>query len=186
MGDSVLGDDWALALVCIVVFYGAGKHEHRFGGSDNSVLWSALSISISALVVRQGCMVRGQHWPTGQVDVERDEPAQPHERVGGVAPSAANPLAVLSLITARPRHDIRNHRCPAWQGRTRFARIPPPTIACPPGAYRAWSYNMQSRSAACIRLLAANTLVPGGIRLTLPGCAGLKSGLHPASGSTDR
>jgi len=47
----VLGDDWVLALVCVLVFYGAGRHEGRFGGHDHGLLWAALSIATSALVM---------------------------------------------------------------------------------------------------------------------------------------
>jgi hypothetical protein len=47
----MLGNEWVLALVCVAIFFGAGRHEARFGGSDHSVLWAALSIALSALVV---------------------------------------------------------------------------------------------------------------------------------------
>ncbi len=47
----MLGDEWVLALVCVVTFYGAGAHEGRFGGNNHGVLWAALSIAVSALVV---------------------------------------------------------------------------------------------------------------------------------------
>jgi hypothetical protein len=48
---SVLGNDWILALVCVLAFFGAGRHEARFGGHDRAALWAALSIGLSALVV---------------------------------------------------------------------------------------------------------------------------------------
>ena len=47
----MLGDDWVLALVCVVTFYAAGAQEGRFGGHDHRVAWAALSIGVSALVV---------------------------------------------------------------------------------------------------------------------------------------
>jgi hypothetical protein len=47
----VLGDEWVLALVCALTFYGAGRHEGRFGGRDHGLSWAALSIAASAVVV---------------------------------------------------------------------------------------------------------------------------------------
>ena len=47
----MLGNEWVLALVCVVVFFGAGRHEARFGGRDHAALWAALSIGVSALMV---------------------------------------------------------------------------------------------------------------------------------------
>ena len=47
----MLGNEWVLALVCVLTFYGAGAHERRFGGHDHGVLWAALSIAVSAVVV---------------------------------------------------------------------------------------------------------------------------------------
>ena len=47
----MFASEWVLALVCVVLFYGAGANEARFGGNDHSVLWAALSIGLSALVV---------------------------------------------------------------------------------------------------------------------------------------
>jgi hypothetical protein len=47
----MLGNEWVLALVCVVTFYGAGAHEGRFGGHNHGTLWAALSILVSALVV---------------------------------------------------------------------------------------------------------------------------------------
>jgi hypothetical protein len=48
---EVLGDEWVLALVCVLTFFGAGRHEGRFGGHDHGVSWAVLSIAVSALVV---------------------------------------------------------------------------------------------------------------------------------------
>jgi hypothetical protein len=48
---SVLGDEWVLALVSVLVFYGAGAHEGRFGGQHHGLLWAALSIAVSGLVM---------------------------------------------------------------------------------------------------------------------------------------
>jgi hypothetical protein len=48
---SVLGDEWVLALVCVLTFYGAGAHEGRFGGRHHGLLWAALSIAVSGLVM---------------------------------------------------------------------------------------------------------------------------------------
>ena len=36
----MLGDEWVLALVCVLVFYGAGVHEGRFGGNNHGLLWA--------------------------------------------------------------------------------------------------------------------------------------------------
>ena len=47
----MFGSEWLVALICVAIFFGAGRHEARFGGNDNSVLWAALSIGVSALVV---------------------------------------------------------------------------------------------------------------------------------------
>ena len=47
----MLGSEWLLALVFVMLFFGAGKHEARFGGHDHSILWAALSIGLSALLV---------------------------------------------------------------------------------------------------------------------------------------
>ena len=47
----MLGNEWVLALVCVVTFYGAGEHEGRFGGHNHGTLWAALSIALSAIVV---------------------------------------------------------------------------------------------------------------------------------------
>ena len=47
----MLGNEWVLALVCVLTFYGAGAHEGRFGGHDHGALWAALSIAVSAVVV---------------------------------------------------------------------------------------------------------------------------------------
>ena len=45
----MLGDEWVLALVCVVVYFGAGRQEARMGGHDHAALWAALSIAVSAL-----------------------------------------------------------------------------------------------------------------------------------------
>ena len=47
----MLGSEWVLALVCVITFFGAGRHEARFGDHDRSLLWAALSIGVSALVM---------------------------------------------------------------------------------------------------------------------------------------
>ena len=47
----MLGNEWVLALVCVVVFFGAGRHEARFGGHDRAAPWAALSIGVSALMM---------------------------------------------------------------------------------------------------------------------------------------
>ena len=47
----MLGSEWLLGLVFVVLFFGAGKHEARFGGHDHAVPWAALSIGLSALIV---------------------------------------------------------------------------------------------------------------------------------------
>jgi hypothetical protein len=47
----MLGDEWVLALVCVITFYGAGRQEARFGGDDHALAWSVLSIGLSALVI---------------------------------------------------------------------------------------------------------------------------------------
>ena len=54
----MLGSEWVLALVCVLTFFGAGRHEARFGGHDHGVLWAVLSIAVSALVV----LVLGGGW----------------------------------------------------------------------------------------------------------------------------
>lgn len=47
----MLGNEWVLAMVCVLVFFGAGRHEGRFGGEDHAALWAALSIGVSAVVM---------------------------------------------------------------------------------------------------------------------------------------
>ena len=47
----MLGDEWVLALVCVLAFYGAGRQEGRFGGHDHALSWAVLSILTSALVM---------------------------------------------------------------------------------------------------------------------------------------
>jgi hypothetical protein len=47
----MLGNEWVLALACAIVFFGAGRHEGRFGGHDHAALWAGLSIALSAVVV---------------------------------------------------------------------------------------------------------------------------------------
>ena len=47
----MLGNEWVLALVCVITFYGAGEHEGRFGGHNHGTLWAVLSILVSAVVV---------------------------------------------------------------------------------------------------------------------------------------
>lgn len=47
----MLGSEWLLALVFVVLYFGAGKHEARFGGNDHAILWAALSIGLSAVLV---------------------------------------------------------------------------------------------------------------------------------------
>ena len=47
----MLGNEWVLALVCVLVFFGAGRQEARFGGHDHAALWAGLSIALSAVVV---------------------------------------------------------------------------------------------------------------------------------------
>ena len=47
----MLGNEWVLALVCVVVYFGAGRQEARMGGHDHAALWAALSIAVSALAL---------------------------------------------------------------------------------------------------------------------------------------
>ena len=47
----MLGSEWVLAMVCVLTFYGAGRHEARFGVHDHALAWAILSIATSALVV---------------------------------------------------------------------------------------------------------------------------------------
>ena len=47
----MLGSEWVLAMVFVLMFYGAGKQELRFGGEDHGLAWCVLSIAVSALVV---------------------------------------------------------------------------------------------------------------------------------------
>ena len=44
---------WILAFVCAFVFYGAGKQNTGIpGGKNQSLLWTGLSIGVSALVIQ--------------------------------------------------------------------------------------------------------------------------------------
>jgi len=44
--------NWIVAFVCAFVFYGAGKQNTGIpGGRNQSVLWTGLSIGVSALVI---------------------------------------------------------------------------------------------------------------------------------------
>jgi hypothetical protein len=40
------------AFVCAFTFFGAGKAEAKNGGSDHSLLWSALSAITSAVLIK--------------------------------------------------------------------------------------------------------------------------------------
>ena len=47
-----LQPNWIIAFVCAFVFYGAGKQNVGIpGGRNQSVLWTGLSIGVSALVI---------------------------------------------------------------------------------------------------------------------------------------
>lgn len=52
-----LQPNWIIAFVCAFTFYGMGKAEARGGGADNGVVWGALSVVISVLLI--------QVWSTG-------------------------------------------------------------------------------------------------------------------------
>ena len=43
---------WILAFVCAFTFFGAGKAEGKGGGTDHGLLWSALSIATSAVLIK--------------------------------------------------------------------------------------------------------------------------------------
>jgi hypothetical protein len=48
-----LQPNWIIAFVCAFVFYGAGKQNASIGGGRNqSLLWTGLSIGVSALVIQ--------------------------------------------------------------------------------------------------------------------------------------
>ena len=44
--------NWIIAFVCAFTFYGSGKAEARGGNADNGLLWAALSVAISALLIQ--------------------------------------------------------------------------------------------------------------------------------------
>jgi hypothetical protein len=47
-----LQPNWIIAFVCAFVLYGAGKQNASIaGGKNHSVLWTGLSIGVSALVI---------------------------------------------------------------------------------------------------------------------------------------
>jgi hypothetical protein len=47
-----LQPNWIIAFVCAFVFYGAGKQNVSIpGGRDQSLLWTGLSIAVSALAI---------------------------------------------------------------------------------------------------------------------------------------
>lgn len=47
-----LQPNWIIAFVCAFVFYGAGKQNANIaGGKNHSVLWTGLSIAVSALAI---------------------------------------------------------------------------------------------------------------------------------------
>jgi hypothetical protein len=43
---------WILAFVCAFTFFGAGKAEAKDGGPDHGLLWAALSVATSALLIK--------------------------------------------------------------------------------------------------------------------------------------
>ena len=47
-----LQPNWIIAFVCAFVLYGAGKAEAREAGRNAGLLWAALSIVVSALLIR--------------------------------------------------------------------------------------------------------------------------------------
>ena len=47
-----LQPNWIIAFVCALVFYGAGKQNTGIpGGTNQSLLWTGLSIGVSALAI---------------------------------------------------------------------------------------------------------------------------------------
>jgi hypothetical protein len=50
---TFLQANWIIAFVCAFILYGAGKKDLTVRGSeDRSILWAALSIAVSALVIQ--------------------------------------------------------------------------------------------------------------------------------------
>ena len=47
-----LQPNWILAFVCAFTFFGAGKAEAKGGGPDHGLLWSALSVATSAVLIK--------------------------------------------------------------------------------------------------------------------------------------
>ncbi len=47
-----LQTNWIIAFVCAFVLFGAGKAEAREAGRYAGLLWAALSIAVSALLIR--------------------------------------------------------------------------------------------------------------------------------------
>jgi hypothetical protein len=49
---TFLQPNWIIAFVCAVTYYNSGKFEARNGARGHGVLWTGLSIAISALLIQ--------------------------------------------------------------------------------------------------------------------------------------